>query len=242
MVQEIIKTEQVLGKVLHVYGTPENPLFVAADVAAWIGHSNPTMMVNNIDNDEKLPSTILRAGLQQREVVMLTEFGLYEVLFQSRKPIAKAFKKEVKRILKELRVHGVTASPAKLEEMLRNPDTMITVLQTLKKERVAKELAEKQLALQQPKVKYYDEVLQSKELIPITVIAKNLGKHATTLNRELHNKGIIFPVGKTWVLYAQYQNKGYAYHKVFTPNEGPPRRHLYWTEKGFEFIYNLFKA
>lgn len=40
---------------------------------------------------------MLRAG-QNREVTMLTEDGLYEVLMQSRKPIAKAFKKEVKKI------------------------------------------------------------------------------------------------------------------------------------------------
>lgn len=37
---------------------------------------------------------------------MLTENGLYEVLMQSRKPIAKEFKKGVKAILKEIRTNG----------------------------------------------------------------------------------------------------------------------------------------
>ena len=68
-----------------IYGTPENPLFLAKDVAEWIGHSNPTEMLRTVDEDEKLNSTILSAG-QRREVTFLTESGLYEVLMLSRKP------------------------------------------------------------------------------------------------------------------------------------------------------------
>ena len=41
----------------------------------------------------------------------LTEDGLYEVLMQSTKPIAKSFKKEVKKILKELRIKGYLPPP-----------------------------------------------------------------------------------------------------------------------------------
>ena len=62
-------------------------------------------MLRLIDDDEKLTSTILRAG-QRRECNFLTEDGLYEVLFQSRKPIAKQFKKGVKEILKSIRKTG----------------------------------------------------------------------------------------------------------------------------------------
>ena len=52
-------------------------------------------MLKSIDEDEKLVARLFTAG-QNREMWFLTEQGLYEVLFQSRKPIAKAFKKEVK--------------------------------------------------------------------------------------------------------------------------------------------------
>ncbi len=94
MEHKLIKTEKVLGNILSVYGTPENPLFVAKDVAEWIGHTHPTNMVANIDEEDKLNVTLLRAG-QARDMIMLTEDGLYEVLFQSRKPIAKSFKKDL---------------------------------------------------------------------------------------------------------------------------------------------------
>ena len=92
-------------KRIRVFGTPEDPLFLARDVAEWIEHSNVTEMLKCVDSDEKLTSAILRAG-QMRQVNMLTEDGLYEVLMQSRKPKAKEFKKEVKKILKSIRKTG----------------------------------------------------------------------------------------------------------------------------------------
>ena len=84
-----------------MYGTPEEPLFLAKDVATWIEHTDVSNMVQCVDEDEKLTRTMFVSG-QNREVWMLTENGLYEVLMQSRKPIAKEFKKGVKKILHEI--------------------------------------------------------------------------------------------------------------------------------------------
>lgn len=98
----IIKSTTLLGKELVVYGDIENPLFMAKDVAEWIEYSKRSdgsyqvgQMLSSVDEDEKLPLTILTGG-QNRQVWMLTENGLYEVLMQSRKPIAKDFKRGVK--------------------------------------------------------------------------------------------------------------------------------------------------
>lgn len=101
----IINKSNLLGKEIDVYGTFEEPLFLANDVAEWIGHSNVTEMLRNIDEDEKLHSIIFRAG-QNRQCNFLTENGVYEVLMQSRKPIAKQFKKGIKEILKTIRKTG----------------------------------------------------------------------------------------------------------------------------------------
>ena len=75
---EIINEQEVLGKGFKIYGTFENPLFLAKDVAEWIEHKNITHMMNNVDADEKLTYTIRNAG-QGREMWFLTEDGLYEV-------------------------------------------------------------------------------------------------------------------------------------------------------------------
>lgn len=72
-------------------GTFEDPLFLAKDVAIWIEHNNPALMVQGIDEGEKLIGTIFLSG-QNREAWFLTEDGLYEVLMQSRKP-----KKQLKK-------------------------------------------------------------------------------------------------------------------------------------------------
>lgn len=72
-------------------------LFLAKDVANWIEHSNVSMMLNKIDDEEK---ELIQIGTSNNaySAWFLTEDGLYEILMQSRKPIAKAFKKEVKKL------------------------------------------------------------------------------------------------------------------------------------------------
>lgn len=119
---QIIYTQEVLGKDFHIYGTVEEPLFLAKDVAEWIEYDKTSInkMLNTVDDDEKLNGTLFLSG-QNRKVWFLTEYGLYEVLMQSRKPIAKQFKKQVKTILKEIRVKGgyinEKATPQQLEQL-----------------------------------------------------------------------------------------------------------------------------
>ncbi|AEY66614.1 Bro-N domain-containing protein [Clostridium sp. BNL1100] len=112
-----VHSQEVLGKEFVVYGDIQNPLFLAKDVATWIEHSDLSRMVDLVDDEEKLKRTLYVSG-QNREVWLLTEDGLYEVLMQSRKPIAKSFKKEVKKILKEIRINGGYINPnASLEQV-----------------------------------------------------------------------------------------------------------------------------
>ena len=111
----IISEQDVLGKRFKIYGTFEEPLFLAKDVAEWIEHSDRSKMLRSVDEDEKVKNIVLTPGGNQ-EMWFLTEDGLYEVLMQSRKPIAKAFKKEVKKILKALRTGEAILVPQLTEE------------------------------------------------------------------------------------------------------------------------------
>lgn len=116
---QVIERKEVLHRDFKVYGTKEDPLFLAKDVANWIEHSKVNIMLNSIDENEKLMETILTSG-QRRNMWFITEDGLYELLMQSRKPVAKQFKKEVKKILKELRVTGsyeVTKDPLEIMKL-----------------------------------------------------------------------------------------------------------------------------
>ena len=124
---KVIDEREVLGKQFKIYGNFENPLFLAKDVAEFIDYSkngsgvrDVSKMVSVVDNEEKLKRTMFVSG-QNREVIMLTEDGLYEVLMQSRKPIAKQFKKKVKEILKDIRNKRTYTK----NEILENPDLLL---------------------------------------------------------------------------------------------------------------------
>ena len=101
----VVEERQVFGKLFRIYGDYENPYFLASDVANWIEHTQPSKLVQSVDTEEKLIGTIFLSG-QNRECLFLTEDGMYEVLMQSRKPIAKRFKKKVKEILRTIRKTG----------------------------------------------------------------------------------------------------------------------------------------
>lgn len=139
---KVLNEQEVLGKHFKVYGTPEEPLFLAKDVADWIEHSNPRMLLQTVDDDEKGVRNVYTPGGMQ-EAWCLTEDGLYEVLMQSRKPIAKEFKKKVKEILKTIRKHGLYATDNVIDNILNNPDFGIELLTRLKEERAARVEAER---------------------------------------------------------------------------------------------------
>jgi len=126
----VINSQEVLGKNFTIYGTYENPLFLEKDVAEWIDYKNITDMVRNVDPDEKLTSQISNSG-QIRHQLFLTEDGLYEVLMQSTKSIAKSFKKEVKKILKELRIKGCLPPPPDTSEMVSIQRRKLKILQLI---------------------------------------------------------------------------------------------------------------
>lgn len=103
---KVLESKEVLGNtVFNIYGTVDEPLFLAKDIATIIEHSKTSMMLAALDSEEKLRETIFTSG-QNREMWFVTEDGLYEILMTSRKPIAKQFKKEVKLILKTIRKTG----------------------------------------------------------------------------------------------------------------------------------------
>lgn len=118
---QVINEQEVLGKNFRIYGDFENPLFLAKDVAEWIEHSNQSKMVSDADLDDTEKMTGRLGTLTNSySALFLTEDGLYEVLMQSRKPIAKQFKKKVKEILKGLRTGKCYVVPQTYKEAIQH--------------------------------------------------------------------------------------------------------------------------
>lgn len=228
---EVMHTQEVLGQGFKMYGTFDEPLFLAKDVAEWIEYSNITHMMNIVDDDEKLTYTIGNSG-QNREMWFLTEDGLYEVLMQSRKPIAKMFKKEVKRILKKLR-KGNLKLPSNYKEALIALVEAEEIKEQLELEVKIKDQVIGEL---KPKADYTDEILKSNLTLNISQIAKDYGISGVKLNEILNELKVQYKQNKQWLLYSNYQNKGFT--KSTTTDKYIQTK---WTQKGRLFLYELLK-
>lgn len=96
----------------------------------------------------------------------------------------------------------------------------------------------------QPKASYYDLVLQCKDLLTTTMIAKDYGFSAHKLNSLLAEDNIQYKQSGRYFLYAKYAGKGYAGSKTYPITKGgepATTSSLAWTQKGRLFIYDWLK-
>ena len=195
---KIISRSTLLGREIDVYGTTEEPLFKAKDVAEWIEHSNPSKMVSDAELDETEYTTVFLSTLTNSySALMLTEEGLYEVLMQSRKPIAKQFKKGVKEILKKIRKTGSYSSQV--------PQTFAQALMLAAKQQEKIEQQQKLLSEQAPKAEYFDNLVDRNLLTNFRDTAKQLGLKQNQFIALLLNDKYIYRDKKGRIKpYAQY--------------------------------------
>ena len=101
---EVVGTIRFDDRLLNVYSSLDVPLFRATDVANMIDYSegNAWKMLEMCEEDEKLNLPMVVAG-QRRSVSFVTELGLYNILAQSRKPIARKWRRVVHDELIKLR-------------------------------------------------------------------------------------------------------------------------------------------
>lgn len=179
----IIKSTTLLGKELVVYGDIENPLFMAKDVAEWIEYSKRSdgsyqvgQMLSSVDEDEKLPLTTLTGG-QNRQVWMLTENGLYEVLMQSRKPIAKDFKRGVKEILKSVRKTGAYKNENAIVQYMSSPAGLRQILNNWEQDRLKLEASKRKVEKQEKIIQHKSEVIEGLvEDIPLAELRQRINQ------------------------------------------------------------------
>lgn len=226
------------------------PWFVAADVCRILDIGNPSDALSRLDDDEKSTLVLIEGIPGNPEKRVINEPGLYTLILGSRKPGAIAFKRWVTHeVIPAIRRTGIYAT----ETILDNPDLAIAALTQLKEEREQRKSMEllvaaqqQQIAELQPKATYYDLVLQCKDLVSTSTIAKDYGWSATRMNRWLHEHGIQYKQGKIWLLYQKYAPMGYTSTKTFNIPDGNGILHdhvnTYWTQKGRLFIYQLMTS
>jgi len=250
------------GKVRTVSINNE-PWFVGRDVAEILGYKNPNEAIqDHVDAEDKFlrsqhGSEMLKlfnsvkeiqAQLGRQDNWFINESGVYSLVFGSKLPTAKKFKRWVtSEVLPTLRKTGTYTTPSyQIEDPIERAQKWIeeykerqTLLETAKKqEQIIGEL--------KPKADYTDRILQSKSLVPVTAIAKDYGMSAQGFNKVLHDAHIIYKVGNQWVLYGKYQAKGYTSSETIsiTRTDGTPDivMNTKWTQKGRLFLYNFLKG
>ena len=161
-------------------------------------------------------------------------------------PNAKKFKRWVtNEVLPSIRQHGVYATDSFIKKSIEDPAWAISVLQDLqaKNEQIA--VQAQQISELQPKANYYDVVLNCKDLVTISVIAKDYGWTAIQMNKYLNKKKVQFKQGQIWLLYKEYASFGYTstktHHHKGKDGSDHTKVHTYWSQSGRLFIYNLLK-
>ena len=221
------------------------PYFVGKDVSEILGYSDTNKAIAmHVDDEDKLNDKTA-SSLGQRGGWFINESGFYSLVLSSKMPKAKKFKHWVtSEVLPSIRKHGVYA----VDEVLANPDMLISALQALKKEREEKAALQAQNTTQakliqemEPKVSYYDKILQGKSLVSINTIAKDYGMSAVAFNKQLHDFKIQYKQGNMWFLYQKYADNGYTQSKTYLVSDTVSKESTYWTQSGRKFLYDKLK-
>ncbi|QHM64371.1 phage antirepressor [Pediococcus pentosaceus] len=225
----------------------DEPYFVGKDIADVLGYSNSRKaLIDHVDEEDKNTVTIRDGNKGNPNQVVINESGMYSLVLSSKLPNAKKFKRWVtNEVLPSIRKHGAYMTDEKIEEALLNPDTIINLATQLKNEREGRLIAEQQVKEFQPKVSYYDKVLSNDALMTISLIAKDYGMSGAGMNKLLHELGVQYRQGGTWLLYAKYQRTGWTHSetKMVSRKDGTEKAVLNtkWTQKGRLGLYELLK-
>lgn len=220
------------------------PWFVGKDIAAALGFKNPRQAISsNVDDEDKgVHEMDTPSGVQ--EMTIINESGLYSLIFNSRIEGAKKFKHWVtSEVLPSIRETGsYSMMPKDYASALR---ALADEVEKNEKLMIENEIQRQTIEDYQPKVTYYDTILQSKEAITVSQIAADYGISAKALNKILYEEGIQHRVGGQWILYRKHMGKGYTKsitHR-FEHYDGTPGSKILtkWTQKGRVEIHRILE-
>lgn len=154
------------------------PWFVARDVASALGYVDTTQAIRmHCEKAKDFRGVEMTATATPMKII--PEEDVYALIFGSRLESAKQFRRWIcDEVLPAIRKHGGYLTPAKLEEALTDPDTIIRLATNLKAERKKRQALEAQAAADRPKVVFAESIEVAKTSILVGEMAK-LIKQAT---------------------------------------------------------------
>lgn len=223
-----------------------DPWFVAKDICNILGHSNVSMALDRIDDDERAKFNLGRQG----ETNIVNEAGLYSLVLTSRKPEAREFKRWVTHeVLPSIRKHGIYATETTIDQILANPDFGIRLLTSLKEERAKRIEAENQVKELEPKAKALDDFTNVPETLLVREAAKLLSNAGTPIGEKelrewLSQHGWAYRHAGTWWAASEHvkaghlamvESRSYGHHKDGSIFAFPPTVKI--TRKGLALLH-----
>ncbi|QQE75184.1 phage antirepressor [Brevibacillus composti] len=194
--------------------------FGATEVAKALTFAKPhDAITNHVDEDDSAVYGVIDSLGRTQQKKFIIESGLYSLIFGAAKQgnnpeiqeKAKQFKRWVTReVLPTIRKHGGYLTPAKIEEVLLNPDTIIDLAQRLKQANEEKAKLTAQIEADKPKVIFADSVAASKTSILIGDLAKILKQNGYDTGQKR--------------LFAQLRDEGYLIKRKGADYNMPTQR------------------
>ena len=202
------------------------PMFCGKDVATALGYTNTNDALSKHCKGVAKRYPLQTAGGTQ-QVRFIAEGDLYRLIANSKLPDAEKFERWVfDEVLPSIRKHGGYLTPEKIEEVLLNPDTIITLATQLKDERARRvelEAKNKELA---PKALFADAVAASSGSMLIREFAKELCQNGYETGEKR--------------LYEWFRNNGYLISSKTSDRNRPTQ---YAIERGwFEVTEHVVQA
>lgn len=219
--------------------------FPATEVAMTLGYSNPR---------DAISRHVKRRGVVNHDVIdslgrkqnkkFIDEGNLYRLISRSKLPQAEQFEEWVfDEVLPAIRKHGIYATDNVIEQTLKDPDYIITVLTEYKKEKEQNLLLQQEIGELKPKADYVDEILKSTGTLATTQIAADYGISAQKLNKLLHEARLQRKVNKQWVLYSEHMGESYTESDTIAIVRSDGREDTVlqtrWTQKGRLKIHEI---
>lgn len=263
------------GKVRTLTDKQGEPWFCGKDLCDVLGYKRPDHAVSQhvdefdvLKQDIKLSGRFRKDGTRTerlQQVMFVNESGFYALLFGSKLPAARMFKRWVTaEVLPQIRKNGCYQLQQDLEikeKLIGEQDVEIRRLNDVVGDQVVRLVkgSENILTLERqvddllPKALYSDNVLDSISCYTTTQVAKELGITAQELNRSLCALHIQYYQSGQYMLYAEYAHKGLAKSRTHFKSYMAPasdgrsekvgrvntHTYLVWTEKGRKFIHDL---
>lgn len=253
-IQVMVFENPEFGRIRTMTDKKGYPLFCGKDVCEALGYRKPDVAVRQhvTARDVTKRYVGLMVGqkkdgtpiVQQRQILFVTESGLYDLIFGSKLDTAQKFKHWVTAVvLPQIRKTGgfVPLNESDTDEDIRRRTEEVLKATLEQKDKL---IAEQEVEIDRllPKALYADSVLESISCYTITQIAKELGMTAQELNRWLCAERIQYYQSGQYMLYADYAHRGLAksrtHYELFVGRDTVhTRMYLVWTEKGREFIH-----